>query len=495
MLNTEIPEPSARSADWQRSSIWALLPLLMKAVVQWVGVIVGGAYLSFSDRFQAYVPYGITALALLIVGSALLHWRYTLFRVSAQGIELQRGLLQKEHLLLAKSRIQELQVQQPFYFRPLRLFTVSLDSAGSQQQEFYLTGLTSQQLALLQGGAQVDQAIPSTPLFRIWLATLYNKHLWLPLLAVFGAAQSQLDGELFKSWFAQGREVLQESGLQQSITLQIAASVSLLLVIALVLLLMTLIWLYPQRFLRDGQQLQLLQGTLLKKSLRIQTKRVQMLTVSQPWLARFFGHFSLIFHGFTNSQEQKSKFALLGQTGDDINQQLHAQQLLALSDIQKLPLQRYVPAYFRRLLVIRGIIILLLSLLVVVLWQAKVVALSSGVVMLFAAALWLLADLWAYRRWHGFCVQDQVLYLWHGGLGQFWQVLPLQQVQKVQLVQSLFFHQQQLVQVKFSTANGSVTLAAIPNLQAQELYAQVLKLRPEFDHGLLSASSRINAES
>lgn len=479
MLNTDMPEQSAATEHWQRSSIWALLPLLVKAVTQWAGVILGGAYLSFSDRFQAYAPYGITALALLILGSALLNWRYTQFRVSAQGIELRRGVLQKEHLLLANSRIQELQVQQPFYFRLLRLFTVSLDSAGSQQQEFYLTGLTSQQLALLQGDVQVDQTVPSTPFFRIWLATLYNKHLWLPLLAVFGAAQSQFDGELFEHWFAQGREVLQQSGLEQSFTLQIAASLSLLLLVALVLLLMTLIWLYPQRFLRDGRQLQLLQGTLLKKSLRIQTKRVQMLTVRQPWLARFFGHFSLIFHGFTNSLEQKSKFALLGQTGDDINQQLQAQQLLALSDIQKLPLQRYVPAYFRRLLVIRGIIILLLSLLVVVLWQSSVIALSTGAVVLFVASFWLLADLWAYHRWHGFCVQDQVLYLWHGGLGQYWQILPLQQVQKVQLVQSLFFHKQQLVQVKFSTANGSVTLAAIPNQQAQDLYVQVLKLRPD----------------
>lgn len=479
MLNSEIPEQSAMPADWQRCSIWALLPLLVKAAVQWAGVIIGSAYLSFSDRFQPYAPYGITALALLILGSALLNWRCTRFRVSAQGIELQRGLLQKEHLLLAKSRIQELQVQQPFYFRPLRLFSVSLDSAGSQQREFYLTGLTSEQLALLQGESQVNQALASTPLFRIWLATLYNKHLWLPLLAVFGAVQSQLDGELFERWFTQGQQVLQQSGLQQSFALQLAAGLCVLLLVAFVLLLMTLIWLYPQRFLRDGQQLQLLQGTLLKKSQRIQAKRVQMLTVSQPWLARFFGHFSLIFHGFTNSQEQKSKFALLGQTEDDINLELQAQQLLALSDIQKLPLQRYVPAYFRRLLWIRGIIIGLLCLLMVVFWQSQVVSLSTGSVLLFVAAVWLLGDLWAYRRWHGFCVQDQVLYLWHGGLGQFWHVLPLQQVQKVQLVQSLFFRQNQLVQVQFSTANGRVTLAAVPNLQAQELYALVLKLRSE----------------
>lgn len=478
MSNAEIPDQSAAAEHWQRSSIWALLPLLVKAVTQWAGVILGGAYLSFSDRFQAYAPYGITALALLILGSAVLNWRYTQFRVSAQGVELSRGVLQKEHLLLAKSRIQELQVQQPFYFRPLRLFTVSLDSAGSQQQEFYLTGLSVQQLAMLQGDAQIDQQIPSTPFFRIWLATLYNKHLWLPLVAVFGALQSQLDSKLFEHWFEQGQLLLQQSGLQQSFLLQLVAGLSLLLLVVVVLLLMTMIWLYPQRFSRDERQLELLQGTLLKKSQRIQAKRLQMLTVIQPWLARFFGHFSLIFHGFTNAQEQKSKFALLGQTGDDINQQLQAQQLLTLSDIQKLPLQRYVPAYFRRLLMLRCIIILLLCLFVLVLWQSKVVALSTGFVVLFVAAFWLLVDLSAYRRWHGFCVQDQVLYLWHGGLGQYWQVLPLQQVQKVQLVQSLFFHRQQLVQVKFSTANGSVTLAAVPNQQAQELYAQVLKLRP-----------------
>jgi hypothetical protein len=35
----------------------------------------------------------------------------------------------------------------------------------------------------------------------------------------------------------------------------------------------------------------------------------------------------------------------------------------------------------------------------------------------------------------------------------------------------------QLVQLRFDTANGSITLAAIPNQQARDLYAQVLSLR------------------
>ncbi len=128
---------------------------------------------------------------------------------------------------------------------------------------------------------------------------------------------------------------------------QLFVGLSVLLLVIISLLLMTIIWLYPQRFERDARQLQLTQGTVLKRSQRIQTKRVQLLTVIQPLLARGFGHFSLIFHSFANSQEQKSKFVLLGQTAIDIDQQLQAQQLLALSDIQQLPLQRYLPVYFQ----------------------------------------------------------------------------------------------------------------------------------------------------
>lgn len=483
MPKTDTTVQSAHAEDWQRSSIWALLPLLLKAVVQWAGVIIGGAYLSFSKSADGYFPYVLAALALLIVGSAVLNWRYTRFRVTASGIELQRGLLQKEQLQLAMSRIQELQVQQPFYFKPLQLYTVSLDSAGSQEQEFYLTGLTASQLALLQGGEQVERQIPSTPFFRIWLATLYNLHLWLPLLAVFGAAQSQLDDELFNNVWTQGQLLLQQSGLQQSIALQLVAGLGVLLLAATLLLLMTLIWLYPQRFLRDERQLQLIQGTLLKKSQRIQRKRVQMLTVSQPWLARCFGHFSLIFHAFANTQEQKSKFVLLGQTLEDIDQQLHAQQLLALSDINQLAMQRYLPVYFQRLLLIRSLLVLGLLLALLFCWLLQVIALTTAALLWLVVTCWLWADWWAFRRWHGYLVQDQVLYLWHGGVGQYWQVLPLRQVQKVQLQQSLFFRNQQLVQLQLHTANGTVMLAAIPNQQAQELYVLVLALLNWKDQG------------
>ena len=74
-------------------------------------------------------------------------------------------------------------------------------------------------------------------------------------------------------------------------------------------------------------------------------------------------------------------------------------------------------------------------------------------------------------------MHQQVLYLWQGGVSRRWLMLPLQQVQQVKLQQSAYFQQHQMVKVTFQTANGHLTLAAIPNAQAQQLYSQVLALQ------------------
>ena len=189
------PESVEETSPWQRVSAWALVPLFGKSAWEFFGLIVGGAFLSSRDKYAAYMPYVLALLALLVLGRAIIGWRFSRFRVTAQGIELEKGLLHKEKLLLPQARVQELQVRQPFYFRPLRLYAASIDSAGSQKQEFALTGLSESQLTLLQGQTNTAPVSGSTPFYRIWLATLYNAYLWLPLAAVFGMSQQFKDAQ------------------------------------------------------------------------------------------------------------------------------------------------------------------------------------------------------------------------------------------------------------------------------------------------------------
>lgn len=469
MLHDAAPQTSA----WQRVSVWALLPLLAKSAWEFFGFILGGAFLSSRDKYAVYMPYVLAALALLVLGRAFIGWRFSRFRVTAQGVELEKGLLHKEKLLLPSSRVQELQVKQPFYFRPLALYAASLDSAGSKKQEFALTGLTEAQLMLLQGQANTKPASASTPFYRIWLATLYNAYLWLPLAAVFGMSQQFKDAQLIQWLFDSSAALLQQYDIQHNLLLQLLSALMLLALIAIVLTLMTLIWLYPQHFQRDGRKLQLTQGAVLKKSLRISAKRVQLVLVNQPWLARLFGHYSLIFRGFSNDKQQ-GKFVLLGQTAPELNTQLQAQQLLRLPELQGADLQKFVPVYFRRQALWSGLGVLLVMALI---WQSNIPPLWLKAAVTVGLSGWWLLETWLNYRWHGYRLHGDVLYLWQGGLSRRWYMLPLQQVQQVRLQQTPFFQQQQMVNVQLHTANGKLTLAAIPNAAAQQLYTQVLALQ------------------
>ena len=467
------PETAQDASPWQRVSAWALVPLLGKSAWEFFGLILGGAFLSSRDKYAVYLPYVLAALALLILSRALISWRFSRFRVTAQGIELEKGLLHKELLLLPQARVQELQVRQPLYFRPLRLYAASIDSAGSQQQEFALTGLSEAQLMLLQGQSTPTPASGSTPFYRIWLATLYNAYLWLPLLAVFGMSQQFKDAQAVQWLFDTSQALLQQYDIQHNLLLQLFSGLMVLVLLALVLALMTLIWLYPQHLLRDARKLQLTQGSVLKKSLRISSSRVQLVLVNQPWLARLFGHYSLMFHGFA-SNKQQSKFVLLGQTAPELDAQLQAQQLLPLPQVQGAVLQKFVPVYFRRHACWSGLGVLVVM---AILWQSNIPPLWFKALVSLGLSSWWLLELWLNYRWHGYRVHGDVLYLWQGGLSRRWYMLPLTQVQQVRLQQTAFFQQHQMVRVKLQTANGDLTLAAIPNAQAQQLYTQVLALQ------------------
>ncbi len=468
-----LPDAAPQTSAWQRVSVWALLPLLAKSAWEFVGLILGGAFLSSRDKYAAYMPYVLGVVALLVLGRAFIGWRFSRFRLTTQGIELEKGLLHKEKLLLPQARVQELQVKQPFYFRPLALYAASLDSAGSKKQEFALTGLSEAQLMLLQGHATTPPASASTPFYRIWLATLYNAYLWLPLAAVFGMSQQFKDAQLIQWLFDRSAALLQQYDIQHNLLLQLLSALLLLALIALVLTLLTLIWLYPQHFQRDGRKLQLTQGSVLKKSLRISAKRVQLVLVNQPWLARLFGHYSLIFRGFA-ADKQQSKFVVLGQTAPELDIQLKAQQLLPLPEVQGADLQKFVPVYFRRQAAWSGLGVLLVTAL---LWQSNIPPLWLKVLVALGLSSWWLLETWLNYRWHGYRVHGAVIYLWQGGFSRRWYMLPIQQVQQVRLQQTPFFQRHQMVNVQLVTANGNLTLAAIPNAAAQQLYTQVLALQ------------------
>lgn len=472
---------------WQRASAWSIVPHLFKVLLEWAGLIVGGTVLSFGK--QDYQPYLLGLVLLVLPLLAVLRWRFTLFRRTEQGIELQQGWWSKQLLLLAQQRVQELEISQPPYLRPLQLYSLALDSAGSKQQEFALSGLSQAQLQVLLGRPLTLVSPPSsTPFWRIWLATWYSLYLWLPMVAALGTLQSVLGNKIFGSLWQQLKQAFSDwQHSDHPLFWALLLSLAVVLGLALLLTALTLIWLYPQHVQLEGGRWQLQHGTVLKKSQQIKAPLLQMVQIRQPLLARWFDHYLLRFSGFSN-QQQQSRFVLLGQTRTQLAQllpQCWSQAAGVLSAWQQPHWQRFAGQYFSRLQLYWWLSLLPVSALFV--WLASTGWTAFGWLSLPLALgsviwwLWCGLDLALFRRYHGYQLTADVLLYWRGGLGQQWQLLPLWQVQQVRLVQSRLLQRHQLVKVQLATANGSITLAAIPAAQAQALYQQVLQLTRSVD--------------
>ena len=152
------PDAAQHASPWQRVSAWALVPLLGKSAWEFFGLILGGAFLSSRDKYAVYMPYVLALLALLVLGRAIIGWRFSRFRVTAQGIELEKGLLHKEKLLLPQARVQHVTVSQGPLQKQFGLATLKVFTAGGLQAEAALSDIDDELAQLLC--QQLSQLIP-----------------------------------------------------------------------------------------------------------------------------------------------------------------------------------------------------------------------------------------------------------------------------------------------------------------------------------------------
>ncbi len=129
--------------DWQRVSPVSVVYFFLKAIPHLVNfwpALIG--ILAAGEGLRRYaLIYGAPLLVLGLIASAILQYLFFRFRVDAGRIQLKTGVLHKTALTLDFERVQQAEITKPFYFRPLGLATLGLESAGSQQQEVDIPGI------------------------------------------------------------------------------------------------------------------------------------------------------------------------------------------------------------------------------------------------------------------------------------------------------------------------------------------------------------------
>jgi len=496
-------DPDARllASQWQRTSLWALFPLFLTTLRQMIGIVLGGSYLAYSQTLPIPLWLVLGLGAVIVVISAVAQWYRTEFCVTVEGIVCRQGLWQRQQVQLGFARLQEIQWQQPLYFRYLSLFNLRLDSAGSHEPELLLYGLSVQQMTLFQQQQGASAAEQTQSFFRLSLAVLYAGHLWAPLFAAWYALYSMfysgswLDDSMlhWSYWqpYVSGHRLwpsLLPDGLQWPLVV-LFGSLLLFAIMAII----TLIWVYPQQTHIDHDYISVTQGTVLRKQVRLPRQRVQLMILRQPLVARILRQWMLVWHGFSQQQHEASANAHLVGLSNSLASQLASQlQPLDMASLLRVPWQPFEAAWLRlrrwQWSVVGMLSLVSIGIGIGMMPPSPEIAASAG-----AASQWrivqpwlpaLVLAVWSYLAlrvalrycWQGYYWRGDDLYVWQGGITRQWTWLPLGQVQQVSMQQTRYFKTHQMTAVTLETANGHVTLPAVPCEVAQALYARVLQL-------------------
>lgn len=120
---------------WRRLSPWSMLQPGVR-----LGLYAGPMMLASAagSDLGVLVPMALVGLAVVNIVLGYLFYR---FRISATVVQVRRGWLQRRHLELAFDRIQNITIEEPFYYRLLGLVTLKIDGAGSTSEEVRIAAI------------------------------------------------------------------------------------------------------------------------------------------------------------------------------------------------------------------------------------------------------------------------------------------------------------------------------------------------------------------
>lgn len=435
----------------------------------------------------------LLGIALVLLGGALLSYYMYKFRVIGNTVEIRSGVIKKKQLNLPFSRIQNVRLQQPLYYRLTNHVCLQLDTAGSNQQEAKLVALPqpfAQQLqkeihALHQAAAPVEETDTSAePTFDdkadeqllntrsvgdLVLHGISNNRVWLMLgLAapfyslIVSVVTEQLEkaGLDLMHWFDPEQQSWLWIGLAAlALTLMIMFLLTLLSIAASVLSY------YNFTLVRSGERYIRRCGLLTKHEVSMKLARLQWVALRQDWLDRVFGRCHVRFEQINAPMNSMQPGAEQGKIMVPSVRQLEALHLLADAQPgQQLASMAFQPINWRFLA--RQLLLIWLPLCIASQWILRPdhteLANLSFIPLAWLAAMMLLR----WRRW-GYAMDNDYLTIRKGLIGVDYFSAPVYKVQQIKLKQNWFLQRANLCHVQLVFASGTLDIPFIPKPDGQ----------------------------
>lgn len=505
MTTADATETSdASGQDWQKLSPAAILFFIVGSIAGFVKSIFeaiawgAAAYTFVSDRFLS-LPFLIPVVLLLFVVRPIARYLTFRFKVTDTAFLVKSGILSRKRLTLSFDRIQSTNISEPFYFRPLGLVNLSLESAGSSDEEVTLPGITAEQARAVKrqilgtsdtasigheptevGQSYAERLINSTledddssrlithrPIPELIRYGISNNRA-LAILGILSAAFWQLDDTIFEVMFEKamdGALAFVPSGALYTGLLVATLVVIGGLLFALISSLGAVVQHYNYTLRAEADRLTRSEGLFEKKETHISRTKIQFVRFSQPLLAmllaRWHGSVRQVGHAKKNAGNSDTTLIVPSLTEDLLEKvSFDIFEHRGLTQVPFIGIHRHY--LWKTVIGDFGIPTAIATIsLTINLGQIGLLGLLFPVLTIPFVEL--------RRRRYGYQMTDTHMVLRSGFIGSTKAIFALHKVQSVAISRSPGHRRAKLASVRFNLAGSHLTLPYIPLETAEHI--------------------------
>jgi len=486
---------------WQRLSPSALIYYIIKFVTailkQGFQALAPLAAIFFTTGESRWLIISLVlgVVIILLFLAAFLSFLKFRYRIGHDSFLIQSGVFTRKRLSLNFDRIQNVAIKEPLYFRPFNTVVLMLESAGSSASEVSLagipralaeeirttvlniqkTGLQKKVPRTANGMTDKKTAPQKTTTELIWLPIselvrygLTNNNMWV-FASILAGATAQFD------WWEyipviNIPDFVETPGIKEYLIAGFMAVSSLFLFIGGLMGLSvagSIIGYYNYRLIEHpNRRLYRTKGLFEKQETSLHIRKIQNLTIKQPWIAVLLKRFNLTlnqvgFGGHNNNGQLKSSPTFIIPSVTESFLQNFSELLYPSFSWATLPLNPISKRYTAKLIIYR---ILPITLIVSISLTS-----AFGYKGLYALIMPLLAYpiVEQYRRMFAYCSNGTHGLIQSGFIGTRRTIIPFFKVQTVELIQSPSQQKHALASLRIKMAGTKILLPYIPLKDAE----------------------------
>lgn len=481
--------------DWQKLSQVAILFFTvrtLKAMVSNFIYLIPAVALSYETIMQnshIWVPVFVGGIGLIFFLS-FAHYHFYRFRLRQQLIEIRAGVFAKKHLNLPFARIQNVKIEQPFYYRPFGYACLELDTAGSSEREARIVAIkvkaatqlkdhilkhhaehdTVEHNSSAQVAGKCDATNGETLLNRRSVKDLIIHGLTNNRVLIFLGLLAPFYDNLAEFVFTR----LQSLGIDLEVIFTsqtlawwqlglyaLSLTMVILTLLALVSIAGSILVFYDFRLSRTPDRYIKRCGLLSKQEVSMKLSRLQIAIKQQDWLDRVLGRSNLVLQ---QNKPDVSAPADLSSASKIMVPSVNENQCLKLmqdampgNNIGSIEYHAISQHYLLRMMLFMWLPLSALAICISIISNELMWIMAS----LGASLLLALLTYLRWKRW-GYATDENYIYVRKGTLGIDLHCFALHKIQQICLKQSLFMRRRQLTSLKIVLASGTVHIPFMP---------------------------------